>query len=226
MRKILCPTALLKTPWPELDDEDGRWAKQLESYLASEGHALFIHAPDEPWKGERIVIGMRGKTRHAVVMYGDEVTFDPAGPPAKKPTRVTDVFFIKTANQLADEAKRAKLRDETNRRYFAACQAETKRLANPPRQPATKWAPGTTVSLRADAMRAMYGERRMGTAMYAPRCVLLPKGTRTTWKIVECDCGLCKGGRFLAVDELRDAPDEDQSPWRHVAKCTVHQDER
>lgn len=45
---------------------------------------------------------------------------------------------------------------------------------------------------------------------------------QSKWTAVECGCGLCKLGDFVAGDERRDDALPDESPWRHFNRANVY----
>lgn len=52
-----------------------------------------------------------------------------------------------------------------------------------------------------------------------------------TWQIVACDCGMCRGGHHVAVNEphrcqedprgYEDIPPAQRPKWRHIAKSNL-----
>lgn len=60
--------------------------------------------------------------------------------------------------------------------------------------------PGSTVRLTGNAAWQLGG----------------PTPGRTSWVVMLCNCGLCRTGRFVAVDEFAVRLDEDCSPCRHI----------
>ena len=46
-----------------------------------------------------------------------------------------------------------------------------------------------------------------------------PTPADTEWDTVECDCGLCQSGRFVAVNQRVEGYDG----WRHVTKAALRE---
>jgi hypothetical protein len=206
------------------------WFGAVEEWFGSRGHALFWYNAHDHLGGNQtgrsIAIGERDGASHAqVVEYGSRPVWDSWGE-LRPLDSVTHYCVVDTRDAQEKRAREAEALSKATCEWFRECCE----IWNRP------FEPGDHVILTHRWMRALYevdgseADREPRTSARRERLVaggcpidagLEDSDIRTEFRVVECCCGLCVTGRFVAVDEPRFDPDPDQSPWRHVSRATV-----